>query len=304
MRLLALAAFRGYETPVAEYGSGSSAVVLVHGFGACAAQWRATSAALAESGRKVYALNLLGFGESEKPRLEYSIDLWAEQVAEFVESLEEPAALVGNSIGSLVCLAAATRCRPSAVALYNCAIGMNSKARPRSASEVVSWLFQAPFLLILDLVLCSPLAKPLFEKIADPETVRSILLLPGVYADPSRVDDALVEMIVAPARDDGALEAFVTILTGDPGPRPEDLVPLIQPDLPVAVLWGVKDQITPINGPIGSFFQNLPDVRPKTSFVALENTAHCPFDDRPDLATPPLLGFLDTYAAPPPPPSC
>jgi hypothetical protein len=44
-------------------------VVLVHGFGGSSGQWRASLDDLAASGRTVYAIDLLGFGASEKPQL-------------------------------------------------------------------------------------------------------------------------------------------------------------------------------------------------------------------------------------------
>ena len=36
----------------------------------------------------------------------------------------------------------------------------------------------------------------------------------NVYTDPSAVDDALVEMLYGPSDDIGALEAFVSVITG------------------------------------------------------------------------------------------
>ena len=44
------------------------ALVLIHGFGAASGHWRSNSAALAEAGWCVYALDLVGFGDSSQPR--------------------------------------------------------------------------------------------------------------------------------------------------------------------------------------------------------------------------------------------
>lgn len=41
--------------------------------------------------------------------------------------------------------------------------------------------------------------------------------LQGIYKDPSRVDDALVQSICEAAEREGAFRAFVRILTGPPG---------------------------------------------------------------------------------------
>lgn len=78
---------------------------------------------------QVYAIDLLGFGGSDKAPLEYSIELWAEQVVDFCQEFAQaPVTLVGNSIGSLVSLEAAHMMKGAAsapevqgIALINCA---------------------------------------------------------------------------------------------------------------------------------------------------------------------------------------
>jgi pimeloyl-ACP methyl ester carboxylesterase len=78
---------------------------------------------------QVYAIDLLGFGGSDKALIDYSIELWAEQVADFCqEFVQTPVTLVGNSIGSLVSLEAAQRMKNAedgpevqGIALINCA---------------------------------------------------------------------------------------------------------------------------------------------------------------------------------------
>ena len=54
---------------------------------------------------QVYAIDLLGFGRSDKPLMSYSIELWTEQLLDFLsEIVDQPSILVGNSIGSLISL--------------------------------------------------------------------------------------------------------------------------------------------------------------------------------------------------------
>jgi pimeloyl-ACP methyl ester carboxylesterase len=122
-----------------------------------------------------------------------------------------------------------------------------------------------------------------------------------VYVNTARVDETLVSLITRPAEADGALDAFVEILSGNPGPRPETLAPLLRLDLPLAVFWGTDDQVTPLGGPVGQYFQRLPGTRPgSTEFTLIPGTGHCPFDDRPDLCSPALLSWLErTWSAAP-----
>lgn len=60
---------------------------------------------------QVYAIDLVGFGASDKPVVQYTIELWADLIVDFMAEFMEgvPTVVVGNSIGSLSCLAAAAR---------------------------------------------------------------------------------------------------------------------------------------------------------------------------------------------------
>ena len=115
-----------------------------------------------------------------------------------------------------------------------------------------------------------------------------------VHAWQESVDDELVDIVYEPSCEDGALAAFVSILTGPPGPRPEQLVPSLR--CPLLILWGRADTLTPADGPVGQFFQALPQQRPQTSFVFLD-AGHCPHDDRPEVVNAELLPWLDALTA-------
>eukprot|EP00635_Sarcinochrysidales_sp_CCMP3193_P003591 CAMPEP_0118912588 /NCGR_PEP_ID=MMETSP1166-20130328/13767_1 /TAXON_ID=1104430 /ORGANISM="Chrysoreinhardia sp, Strain CCMP3193" /LENGTH=259 /DNA_ID=CAMNT_0006852109 /DNA_START=20 /DNA_END=796 /DNA_ORIENTATION=+ len=232
------ATFRGQSTPYFLGGppSKKTSVVLVHGFGSSARQWRALAPAIAEE-RRVYAVNLLGLGDAEKPKdLDFSIELWAEQVAAFVEDVVVgDCVLVGNSLGSVVALRAAQMMRPGVkgLGLFNCAIGMNSKAPPLNWREALRFpqaTLARPLFALIDLLLLdSTIASYFFDNVATRANVETVLRN-GVYRNAARVDDDLVDLFLRPAGDDGALEAFVKIFTGDPGPRPEVLAETLDDD--------------------------------------------------------------------------
>ena len=97
-------------------------------------------------------------------------------------------------------------------------------------------------------------------------------------------------MILTPAETEGALDAFVAIITGPPGPKPQTLVPGIPS--PMLVLWGDEDPFTPIDGPVGKYFQALPATNPRVTLRMLSSVGHCPHDDRPDLVHAELLPWL------------
>lgn len=95
--------WRGYRINYVVQGTGNS-LLLVHGFGASVGHWRRNIGILAQSNR-VYAIDLLGLGASEKPpKFKYTMETWAEMLLDFTrEVINEPTVLIGNSIGSLAC---------------------------------------------------------------------------------------------------------------------------------------------------------------------------------------------------------
>lgn len=97
---------------VARYGQGGAPVVLVHGFGTSGFLWRDIGPALAESKHTAYAVDLLGYGESDRPvDGEYSIAAQAEHLDAALTSLRlTRASFVGIDIGGGIAMRlAATR---------------------------------------------------------------------------------------------------------------------------------------------------------------------------------------------------
>jgi len=84
-----------------ESGSGAP-VILLHGLGADKNIWRFTTPALAAKFH-VYALDQIGFGESDKPLVNYRPAMLSDFLDEFMRKLSiEKASIVGNSLGGWV----------------------------------------------------------------------------------------------------------------------------------------------------------------------------------------------------------
>lgn len=269
-------------------------VLLVHGFGASIPHWRNNIKVIAQN-RDVYAIDLLGFGDSDKPiGYQYTMEKWAELILDFVDQIvKEPTVLIGNSVGSLACVIAAAESSSSpkssvkGLVLLNCAGGMNNKA------IVDDWRIKLlfPLLWLIDFLLNQRwIASFIFERVKQKESLKNILS--SVYSNKESVDDELVEIIKNPAEGDGALDAFVAIVTGPPGPNPIQLMPKIK--IPVLILWGDDDPFTPLDGPVGKYFSSLPTSQGSDNFSlsVLEGVGHCPHDDRPELVHEKLLPWL------------
>ncbi|XP_023523833.1 pheophytinase, chloroplastic isoform X2 [Cucurbita pepo subsp. pepo] len=238
----------------------------------------------------VYAIDLLGFGASDKPAgFAYTMETWADLILDFVKDIiKRPTVLVGNSVGSLACVIAASDSSRNLVrglVLLNCAGGMNNKA------IVDDWRIKLllPLLWLVDFLLNQRrIASALFERVKKRDSLRNILS--SVYGNKENVDEDLIDIILEPANDEGALDAFVSIVTGPPGPSPVQLMPKIS--VPVLILWGDEDPFTPLDGPVGKYFSKLSMEAPNVSLCVLKGVGHCPHDDRPELVHEKLLPWL------------
>jgi pimeloyl-ACP methyl ester carboxylesterase len=88
-----------------EFGDGAQPpVILIHGYTSSVYSWHRSAPRIAEAGFRVIALDLVGFGYSDKPRyFEYTIDAQARMVTRFMDRLGIGAAtIVGCSYGGAV----------------------------------------------------------------------------------------------------------------------------------------------------------------------------------------------------------
>jgi pimeloyl-ACP methyl ester carboxylesterase len=89
---------------VERYGHGGTPIILLHGFGTCGFLWRTVAAALAEARHTAIAVDLLGYGESDRPLdTDFGIAAQAEYVERALAALRLPhAAVAGIDLGGAV----------------------------------------------------------------------------------------------------------------------------------------------------------------------------------------------------------
>jgi len=86
-------------------GGRGKPLVLVHGLGATAESWAGPMTALIRRGYRVYAIDLLGFGRSDCPDVDYSITLQTQILEQFFDSQNLASADLGGwSMGGWVAL--------------------------------------------------------------------------------------------------------------------------------------------------------------------------------------------------------
>lgn len=86
-------------------GGAGKPLVLVHGLAGRSEDWFALIPQLVDNGYKVYALDLLGYGQSARPDVDYSISLEEQVLREFLDSqgLKQPD-MAGWSMGGWISL--------------------------------------------------------------------------------------------------------------------------------------------------------------------------------------------------------
>ena len=273
--------WRGYDIQYRVEGYGPP-MVLIHGFGASIGHWRKNIPVLAAAGYRVYALDLLGFGRSEKPALDYSLDLWEGLLQDFwSQHVKVPAVFVGNSIGGLLVLMTLANAPDIARGgvLLNCAGSLNH--RPEDLPRPLGVMMGA-----FSKVVGAPiLGELIFSQVRQRFRIRGALN--QVYGNRDAITPELIDILHRPSCDAGAQKVFASILTAPPGPRPSDLLPRIQH--PLLVLWGETDPWTPIEG--AKLYKDMTREKNLT-FHAIPNTGHCPHDERPEIVNKRILDWL------------
>ncbi|WP_427160311.1 alpha/beta fold hydrolase [Aliinostoc sp. HNIBRCY26] len=274
--------WRNHKIQYTVMGTGQP-LVLVHGFGASIGHWRKNIPVLANAGYQVFAVDLLGFGGSDKAPIDYSTEVWAELLKDFwTEHIQQPTVFIGNSIGALISLIVMAE-YPEITAggvLINSAGGLSHRSNELNPPlRVVMAAFNR-------FMRSHITGKLIFNRIRQKEQIRRTLY--QVYCDRTAVTDELVDLIYTPACDPGAQKVFTSIISAPPGPAPQELLPKI--NRPLLVIWGAEDPWTPITG-AKIYEQALADGK-DIKIVPIPGAGHCPHDEVPNIVNAEIIDWL------------
>ena len=287
-------------------GESGPVVLLIHGFGASVYHWRYIVPELAKHCR-VYAIDTLGFGWSEKAIIDYDgYGIWSDQISEFIQDVVQPmtgadekVVLVGNSLGGYNSLSTAAA-HPSlvkGVVLLNAAgrfddVGQEGDEAAAPAADAAAAAANESILQRISTQVTSALKRAVvsasFIFTKQPARVRQVL--GQVYVDKTNIDDALVDSILIPAQDPNASEVFYRVITarGTPVNR---LLDRFQGKMPLLLLWGSKDPWC-----VPARATQIQQHYPKAERIDIES-GHCPHDDTPNLVVGPLIDWVTKLEA-------
>ena len=270
-------------------GDSGPIVVLIHGFGASAYHWRYVIPELSKKAR-VYALDCLGFGLSDKALVDYEgYGIWREQIKDFIDQVVhkgekgEKVTLVGNSLGGYNSLATAAAYPQlvDRVVLLNAAGRFDPNA---SMDDVQTNTENESVLAKIGKAIKRAVVGATFIWTKQPYRVQQVLK--SVYVSHETIDDELVDSILRPADDPRASEVFYRVITSRGTPVNLLLDEMAKSDIPVFLLWGKGDPwCVPANADrIEQYYQNS-----KKVFI---DAGHCPHDDDGSVVVEELLAYL------------
>jgi pimeloyl-ACP methyl ester carboxylesterase len=242
-----------------DQGTGQ-AVILVHGLGGSIESWANNIDALSREMR-VIALDLPGFGQSDKPKMNYTIKFYRDFLASFIERLELSAALVGSSLGGQIATEVAIS-RPDLV--QRLVLISPAGALPASFKG-------------------SPALKR-YVKVTKAKSVEQVKQ--ALFAvDGKPVDDAYARMVFERLSMPGAGDAFLSALVGSArASRLNSRLHKIR--AATLLLWGKEDAMIPIK-----FID--PFVKMKNCrIIMLEGCGHRPHVEKPALFNRTITDFM------------
>ena len=264
------------------------ALVLLHGFGASSGHWRDNAEAIAAAGYRVYAMDLLGFGQSDQPGGRLDNRLWSRQLQCFLEQIVgKPAVVAGNSLGSLVGLTTAVF-RPELVIAVAAAPLPDPTLLSPLPLRRSPWSRRWQRWLVLLVSRCLPLGL-LIAVLRQNPLLR--MGLASAYASGERIDNELVQLIRWPASRSTAGRALGAMVRGMALRPARATAPqlLLRLNRPLLLLWGRRDRLVP---PVIAerVVQQAPAGLAELHW--LEGLGHCPHDEAPETFNTALINWL------------
>jgi pimeloyl-ACP methyl ester carboxylesterase len=268
--------WRGHRIALTRHGEGRP-VLLLHGVypGASSFEWRHVVPALAEQNR-VIAVDLLGFGRSDRPATRYTPGLYQALLGDLVARVVgEPCAVVASGLtaAQLVALAGRDPRHIASVALV-APTGVAYMRDPTpSASMTRRLLLGAPLV-----------GNTIYNGLTSPARMRR--RLESVYVDDRMVTPALVQHYVRIARQPGGKHAIAALLSGKL--NVDVRVALRRVRQPTLLLWGDLARENSVERA-----HAFRVIKHDLEWSLVQDAGDLPHDERPDEFNAALRSFLE-----------
>ncbi len=250
----------------------SATVVLVHGFSVPYYLWDGTFETLAKEGYRVLRYDLYGRGYSDRPPLENNAALFDRQLVQLLNALRiaGPVHLVGASMGGPITAGFVCRHRGRVKSLTLIGPGY-SKGNP------LPWRIMTPVI-----------GEYLFATQTAPRLAES---QKADFKHPERFPD-WAERYKPQMQYYGFRRSLLSSLrhyvTSD---WSAEYACVAKSDVPVLMMWGKDDKDVPVS--LTKEFQRL---MPKADLMVIDDAAHVPFLEKPEIVMPAMLRHIATAA--------
>ena len=233
-----------------EEGNSKENLLLIHGLGASAERWEHVIPQFAKNYR-VLVPDLIGFGLSDKPLVDYTTDYLSDFIRKFLKKLNiNSVSIIGSSLGGQ--------------------IGAEFTYQNNSMVEKLVLISPSGIMKHSTPALDAYVMAALYP--SDSSASNAFQIMSGS----KNIDKKTIKGFVQRMKLPNAKMAFMSTLLGlkDAEIISEKLVSITSPTL---IIWGENDPIIPIKY-AQSFVSEIDDCR----FVKMENCGHTPYVESPD----------------------
>ncbi len=252
-----------------EKGEGTP-VVLIHGYTSSTYTWKDQFDELAKRYR-VIAIDLKGFGFSDKPDGDYSRRAQGEVVARLLDKLSiQRAWLVGNSMGGETALNMAVDHPEKVLGLV---LIDSAGVKVQGRTSLAPWYLQMPVVgrLLTALALTSDtLVRAGLEK---------------SFFDDSKITDERVNAYYQPLRTQGGQLSATRARAQFELYPVEDRIASIK--APTLIIWGSEDELIPLEAG-----RKLNELISGSKLVVFEKCGHVPQEEMPERVLSEIMGFV------------
>lgn len=238
-----------------ESGDSKDVMVLVHGLGASAERWIGVIPAFAKHYR-VLVPDLIGFGYSDKPHADYTMEFLADFIAKFIDITNAGIpSMIGSSLGGQITARFASIHHDSIKKLILVSpSGTLKHSRPALDAYIMAALFPN-----------KQSAKTAFEM---------------MEGSGKEIDESIITGFVERMSLPNAKLAFMSTLLGLKDAK--EIIPKLKKILvPTMIIWGSKDPVIPIK-----YAKDFVSSIPNCKFYEMDGHGHTPYVQNPN-------GFVD-----------
>lgn len=256
-----------------EHGSGENHILFLHGFRAHTYTWKLLIEPLTRAGYHVWAIDLIGFGLSDKPNhVLYSQSFFIEQIAAFMQAKEiHSTHVIGNSMGGELILELAVE-QPECV-------------RSITLINALGYSIELPYYIYVARYL-----DFIWGPFLTPSMIRNCLN--EIIINKSCITDEKVEAYAFPYRFPGGTSSSLLTMRHFDLKRLETLHHrFAEIKKPVLIIWGEHDTLLPL-----AHYERFLNDFPHADRLLIPQCGHIPQEEKPEEVLSAIIPFIQKEA--------